>query len=534
MLGRDSSNRGIEAEAAYLFRHAVLRDAAYQLQMPADRARLHALVVEIIETTLADKDLNAAAVELAEHAKNAGERFGAKEVTWRMRAVEHALDLLDYAQVARQSELVAAHAAATPNQRSRARMRLGDSLRQRGFSREALSVYDQVLSETPEMPKSLRGSAIRARADARYRLGQVKEAEADYKEAILLIEESAEPDAAATAYGNYGLLLSASGRQELAEEYFRKAIARHEAMSSFVEAAAQEVNLANVLMDRGDTQQALELMQRARQRGAVNDPAVYGTESLALNALGRKEEAYQVMLRALELSRQNGQRLNEGVSLSNLGSQLSGMGRFTEAVSNLENAVNVLAEIGAQRSCACARGSLATANIELGRIDVALENWATAIAGLRAIGATPYVGRELSVMASDQLKIGDVDQARRCLDEARPLLSFPTYSGWLERYFYPPLLRLRAHENDAAGLETLRNEILNRYKQPEAATALASALDFANATPQEKMRHLVGYHLDELGPSLRRALPDWWHEHNPKLLAQLKAARPDVLQALLG
>lgn len=30
----------MHAELAYLFRHALLRDAAYQLQLPGDRARL--------------------------------------------------------------------------------------------------------------------------------------------------------------------------------------------------------------------------------------------------------------------------------------------------------------------------------------------------------------------------------------------------------------------------------------------------------------------------------------------------------------
>ncbi|KAF0240274.1 MAG: hypothetical protein FD180_4996, partial [Planctomycetota bacterium] len=37
------------AERAYLFRHALLRDAAYQLQLPGDRARLHGLAFEAIE-----------------------------------------------------------------------------------------------------------------------------------------------------------------------------------------------------------------------------------------------------------------------------------------------------------------------------------------------------------------------------------------------------------------------------------------------------------------------------------------------------
>jgi hypothetical protein len=37
----------LPAESAYLFRHALLRDAAWQLQLPRDRARLHALAFEI-------------------------------------------------------------------------------------------------------------------------------------------------------------------------------------------------------------------------------------------------------------------------------------------------------------------------------------------------------------------------------------------------------------------------------------------------------------------------------------------------------
>jgi len=39
----------VSSEAAYLFRHALLRDAAHQLQLPDDRARLHALAFALIE-----------------------------------------------------------------------------------------------------------------------------------------------------------------------------------------------------------------------------------------------------------------------------------------------------------------------------------------------------------------------------------------------------------------------------------------------------------------------------------------------------
>ncbi len=42
----------MNAERVYLFRHAVLRDAAYQLQLPGDRMRLHALALGAIEELL--------------------------------------------------------------------------------------------------------------------------------------------------------------------------------------------------------------------------------------------------------------------------------------------------------------------------------------------------------------------------------------------------------------------------------------------------------------------------------------------------
>ena len=39
----------MNAERAYVFRHALLRDAAYQLHLPGDRARLHGLAFAAME-----------------------------------------------------------------------------------------------------------------------------------------------------------------------------------------------------------------------------------------------------------------------------------------------------------------------------------------------------------------------------------------------------------------------------------------------------------------------------------------------------
>lgn len=62
------------AELAYLFRHALLRDAAYELQPPRDRGRLHALALDVIEQLFEGREaeLDVMASELVRHAELAG------------------------------------------------------------------------------------------------------------------------------------------------------------------------------------------------------------------------------------------------------------------------------------------------------------------------------------------------------------------------------------------------------------------------------------------------------------------------------
>lgn len=59
----------MHAETAYIFRHALLRDAAYSLQPPGERGVLHGLALEILQALLSPGDVPALAIELAEHAR---------------------------------------------------------------------------------------------------------------------------------------------------------------------------------------------------------------------------------------------------------------------------------------------------------------------------------------------------------------------------------------------------------------------------------------------------------------------------------
>lgn len=89
----------MDAETSYLFRHSILRDAAYQLQLPAQRSKLHELAIEIIDHLPLSKNQRAAlAGEFAAHARAAqvGARPKAKtrlqqiELSMLRPAISHA------------------------------------------------------------------------------------------------------------------------------------------------------------------------------------------------------------------------------------------------------------------------------------------------------------------------------------------------------------------------------------------------------------------------------------------------------------
>lgn len=86
----------ITGEQLYLFRHALMREAAYQLQVPSDRVDLHRIAYSIQYEVLDGDDLSYTQGEMAKHAyaifKETNER------NWRDRAVAHYLGHAEQAQ----------------------------------------------------------------------------------------------------------------------------------------------------------------------------------------------------------------------------------------------------------------------------------------------------------------------------------------------------------------------------------------------------------------------------------------------------
>ena len=77
------------AETAYLFRHALVREAAYELQLPAERARLLAAAAEVLRRAPPEQ-LDMLAAEIADHLRAAG-ADAAVELEFALRAARYAV-----------------------------------------------------------------------------------------------------------------------------------------------------------------------------------------------------------------------------------------------------------------------------------------------------------------------------------------------------------------------------------------------------------------------------------------------------------
>ncbi|MCA8912149.1 MAG: hypothetical protein KDB82_10620 [Planctomycetes bacterium] len=122
----DERDTEISAETEYLFRHATVRDAAYQLLPMSQRARLHVLALDILEESTLGMNLDSVN-ELAEHARLAqvgvtfaGSELPIRELRYIRLAATNAASKYDNEVSCRLWERVADHASASAGERMEA------------------------------------------------------------------------------------------------------------------------------------------------------------------------------------------------------------------------------------------------------------------------------------------------------------------------------------------------------------------------------------------------------------------------------
>ena len=370
----------MHAESAYLFRHALLRDAAYQLQLPGDRARLHGLAFAILQDIC-----NGPPPEPSRLGDSKGAPFSPHP------ADPFAEDLAAHARAALPAAgdgraLAAAEALYLHRAAEFASQQYRHQAAERCWVRHAALVEG-----------ARRGESLRRAGEATLTQGRPGEAEARFEEARALFRAVGEPGLEGCAVADLASMFQETGRCAEAELAYRQALALHRASGNRHSEGVALGNLANVWQTSGRADEAEGAYEQAlaiaRELRDPNSEAVaLGNLALVHHTRGRLDQAERTYEAALALHRQVGDRPFEGIVLGNLAVFYQITGRLPEAERAYGQALGIQREVGNRRWIGLVLGNLACLWRDTGQLDRAEAAFLEALETHRQVGDRRFEG----------------------------------------------------------------------------------------------------------------------------------------------
>ncbi|MBX3460613.1 MAG: tetratricopeptide repeat protein [Planctomycetes bacterium] len=372
------------AETAYLFRHAVLRDAAYQLQTPSARTRLHGFAADLVAALPGAR--GALAQEVALHLRLAGAHPD-RESEYSRLAAEYAESRHEYRTAitfwVRAAELSPDNDAELLRSAGRAAVQCSHP--------QAEELVERCLKQASAKGNELiEGLACSSMGNLLQQTGRVEQAIVYHQKSLELFRRLGNRKGEGTELGNIGNLWFRLGRLEDAVVAHQHALTIHREIGNALGVGVTLSNLAGVYqhMERFNEaeetfREGLTVLQSigdARSLGITL--ANYGN---LLAAQDRYEEALKALSAALPLVRETGNRRFEGNVLGSLGALLQLMRGPGDAIELLEQAVAIHAEVRNINQLAYHGVTLACALVQVGKRERAQRHYRNAMAHAAAL-----------------------------------------------------------------------------------------------------------------------------------------------------
>ncbi|MBL8058509.1 MAG: tetratricopeptide repeat protein [Anaerolineales bacterium] len=362
------------SETRYLFRHALLRDAAYEMQLQARLRELHALAGAALETVYAN-DLASYAALLAYHWGRAGDP--AREVKYSALAGEQALlisafrDALRYFE--RALELVGAGQAAGEITATRLNYGLGEAHAGLGEVKAAVECLQRSLA-LAQAAGDRKGTAdaLSLLGGLLFALGEADQAVVQLNQALALAREIDDQT-------TVGITLSRLGRIARSRGDYRAAAESYELSLAIARVTDNPVRLADVQNSLGVMDLFSKSLPQARQRLQEAQAAfrtignrtgvlmTLGNLGMVASELDEFAEARQLYQEALALSNEIGDRRLQAALLDNLGDVSLRLGDDAEAARYFGESLALALDVGAVSAALLALAGIARLRVRAGR-----------------------------------------------------------------------------------------------------------------------------------------------------------------------
>lgn len=318
-------------ELAYIFRHSLLREVIYDVQLDSRLKQLHGLVVEAMESVYRS-EMGPHFGAIAEHCEHAG--WNGKAIQYLTEAGLYALrqyqnrEALEYFGKAIQM--------ADPALSAHLILQQLPAFEALGQWQPALkSLDDPVFLQTPD--KSLHADHLAARGHFLVLLGQYKSAWTDLQEAIHGFEQLGDQAGVTRCHRDLATLYFRQGDYQQAETYITRSMVRIEDPTKLDNQLV--MSLALIRMNQGRYVEAEQLLyndllirhQTGEKQSLIS---LYTNLGIVQNEMGHFEVALKNLARGLELAEEMGHRLWISIALGTRGLVKEQLGDWAGALTD--------------------------------------------------------------------------------------------------------------------------------------------------------------------------------------------------------
>ncbi len=519
-------------ELRYIFRHSLLREAAYDMQLRTRLRELHQLIAEAIEQLYPNSEERY--LDLAFHYEQAEVRK--KTNKYLEKAARYAQrNFLNRQALQYYGKLIENLSESTKKSKKVVKfmLRKGSVHELIGQWEESEQEYRQALQRA----KALNDWYLIGRCNRR--LGQLLMLRGNYAEgkkhldvAVTCFELASDQVGIAKTYGNLGTFFFRQGSYESAQSWFAKAIEINRSINRNAENAPIVANLGLIFMNQGHydegirwLEEQLDIAERAEDKqGLATLYTNLGIIYLEKNSL---DSALLCLEKGLTLSEELGNKLLMTICIGSIGSVWEKKGDFGKAMEMFNRDLALCQELGDKQGLAIASGLIGDLLSNMGEFDRSNEyqeqnlafsrelnykkgiakalntlgdNWfykgdferslkyyTEAIEYARAMGNRLVLGNSLIEKGTVHLHAGDVSTARQLLDEGRDIA---LTLGNAELTFAANVLRAQiilAEGNKAEALRQLTQlQALARTEREEAAIHFELRKIADNPTPHHQ------------------------------------------------
>ncbi len=465
----------IVTELQCMFKHALLRDCAYQMQLESRRRELHRLAAETIARLYAENPGDKYA-DLALHYEKA------ELIDLALTNLEKAGDLAKASYKNNQAlqfydRFLKLLPLAQMNQRDRLRKHI-ETLLNHGQIEELIGVWDQAEKtfrealETSQQSnnKPLTAKSFGCLGQLLRQKGQHAEALECYQHQLQLSLKAGQKSDLAGAYRNLGALYLSQSNPNAAIEYLEKGLA-------IAEACEDKNNISKIVNDmgivhelRGDYDSAVNAYERrltiCRE---LNDKRNISIITANIGVLHYSRGSFDLAMRcfqeALSLSEEIGDKMVNSFAVGNMGAILAEHGKFDEAMSCFQKKLALSEELGDQNEVAAAFLNMGHIYKDTGQLKDAMGSFEKARLLFEKINGTLF-------LSATYAEIGDIYMESKAFDFAAEFYdrAIEIASGLESKYFLADYF-LRKAELFILTMKTDQAEL-----QHQAGTKLAEAL----------------------------------------------------------